>query len=135
MSWFSEYVGDPLKALLAKALAEGTADLKALAGQVASTMSSAPISATTETNFETAIQTGFDALVTDVVGPVPVVGAYLEPAAIAAGAAAIDYGVEKGAAALNALGATAKAKLTALAAPATKATAATGVEPGQVAAA
>jgi hypothetical protein len=118
MSWFSEYVGDPLKALLAKAVAMGDAELKALAGQVAASLPAAPVTATAETAFETVLQGGFDALVTSVVGQVPVAGQTLEAEAIAAGNAAIDYGVEKGAAALNALAAAAKAKLIALAKPA-----------------
>jgi len=118
MSWFSEYVGDPLKALLAKAVATGEAEMVKLAGQVAAKMPAAPITATAETQFETALTTGFDALVTSVVGHVPVAGQALEHDAIAAGNAAIDYGVEKGAAALNALAAAAKAKLAGLAHPA-----------------
>ncbi len=121
MSWFSEYVGDPLKALLAKAVALGDAELVKLAGQVAAKMPAAPITATAETTFETVIQTGFDALVTSVVGPVPVVGKTLEADVIAAGNAAIDYGVEKGAAALDALAAAAKAKLAGMAATQTAA--------------
>ncbi len=111
MSWFSKYVGDPLKALLAKAVALGDAELKALAGQVAAQLPAAPITATAETAFETALTTGFDALLTSVVGPVPAAGEALEADALAAGNAAIDYGVEKGTAALNALAAAAKAQL------------------------
>jgi hypothetical protein len=129
MSWFSEYVGDPLKALLAKAEAEGSAELKALAGQVAKGLPAAPISATAETAFETALTAAADGLITTVVGEVPLVGAALAPTAVAEGNAAIDYMVQKGGAALNALAAAAKARLAALAA----APAATpGVAPGGV---
>ncbi len=113
MSWFSEYIGDPVKALVAKAAASADADLKALAGQVAKTLSPAPISASAETAFETAIQTGMDAVITDAVGEIPVAGALLAPEAVAAGNAAIDYAVQKGVAALNSLAATAKAQLAA----------------------
>jgi len=117
MSWFSEYVGDPLKALVAKAAASLDADLKALAGRVAATLPPAPISASAETAFETAIQTGMDAVITDAVGEIPVAGALLAPEAVAAGNAAIDYAVAKGTAALNALAATAKAQLVAFSQP------------------
>jgi hypothetical protein len=131
MSWFSEYIGDPLKALLAKAAASADADLKALAGKVAATLPAAPISASAETQFETDLTTAADKLITSAVGSVPVVGAALAPTAVADGNAAIDYMVEKGAAALNSLAAAAKAKLAALAAPAASA-ATTGIEPGGV---
>jgi len=115
MSWFSEYVGDPVKALIAKAAAGVDAELKVLAGQAAAALPAAPISASAETAFETAIQTGMDAVITDAVGQIPAVGAVLAPEAVAAGNAAIDYAVVKGVAALNALAATAKAQLTAFA--------------------
>jgi len=128
MSWFSEYVGDPLKALLAKVEATGEADLKALAGQVAAQLPAAPISAAAETAFETALTAAADGLIKTVVGEVPVAGAALAPAAVTAGNAAIDYMVQKGAASLNTLAAAAKARLSAVAAPA----AATGVAPGAV---
>ena len=121
MSWFSQYVGDPIKAALAKGLqaAEklGDEELKALIGQAAKTLPAAPITATAETEFETVLQTGFDALVKSTIGEVPVAGQVLSAEVIAAGNEAIDYGVTKGGAALNALAAAAKAKLAAYAAP------------------
>jgi len=131
MSWFSEYVGDPLKALLAKAIATGDADLKGLAGQVASQLPAAPISASAETAFETALTAAADSVITGVVGQVPVVGAVLAPTAVAEGNAAIDYMVEKGTAALNSLAAAGKARLAALAAaPAPPSS--NGIAPGGV---
>jgi hypothetical protein len=91
------------------------------------------VTATAETAFETVLTSGFDALVTSVVGPVPVVGQTLAAEAVTAGNAAIDYGVAKGAAALNALAAAAKAKLAALAEPpGTKPAAAGAQGPGSV---
>jgi hypothetical protein len=111
MSWFSEYVGDPIKALISKAAAGVDAELKALAGEAAKALPAAPISATAETAFETAIQTAMDGVITDAVGAIPAVGAVLAPEAVAAGNAAIDYAVQKGTTALNSLAASAKAKL------------------------
>jgi hypothetical protein len=111
MSWFSEYIGDPVKALVAKAAAGVDADLKALAGQAAQALPPAPISASAETALETAIQGAMDVVITDAVGKIPVAGAVLAPEAVAAGNAAIDYAVQKGVAALNSLAATAKAQL------------------------
>jgi hypothetical protein len=133
MSWFSEYIGDPIKALIAKAAAGVDAELKILAGQAAAALPPAPISASAETAFETAIQTGMDAVIIDAVGEIPVAGALLAPEAVAAGNAAIDYAVAKGAAALNSLAASAKARLAAFAqAPAPAPAATTGVASGAV---
>jgi hypothetical protein len=129
MSWFSEYVGDPLKALVAKAAASLDAELKSLAGQVAKDLPPAPISASAETAFETSLQTAMDVVITDAVGDIPVAGALLAPEAVAAGNAAIDYAVQKGVAALNSLAATAKAQLANFAAK----PASTGIAPGGVA--
>jgi hypothetical protein len=132
MSWFSEYIGDPIKALISKAAASLDADLKALAGQAAATLPPAPISASAETALETAIQGAMDVVITDAVGEIPVAGALLAPEAVAAGNAAIDYAVVKGTAALNSLAATAKAKLAAFSqSPA--APAVTGIASGGVA--
>jgi len=134
MSWFSEYVGDPLKALVAKAAASLDTDLKALAGQVAKDLPPAPISASAETACETSLQTAMDAVITDAVGEIPVAGALLAPEAVSAGNAAIDYAVQKGTAALNSLAATAKAQLLAFSqAPAPAPAAASGVASGGVA--
>lgn len=116
MSWFSKYIGDPLKALLAKVEATGEADLKQLAGQVASQMPASPVSATAETAFETALTTAADAFITAGAGTVPVVGAELAPTAVATANEVIDYMVTKGTAQINALAAAAKASLAAVSA-------------------
>lgn len=111
MSWFSKYVGDPLKALLAKAEAAVESDLKALAGQVAGTLPAAPVTAAAETAFVTSLQSAADTLLISTLGAVPVAGAALTPEAEAAANAAIAYLVQKGGEALNALAAEAKATL------------------------
>ncbi len=116
MSWFSQYVGDPLKALLVKAEQAVETDLHALASDVAKTLPAAPVTAAVEVQFETDLQTAVDAAITAAVGPVPVVGAQIDAAAVAEANKAIDYLVQKGGASLNALAAQAKAKLTAFAA-------------------
>jgi hypothetical protein len=116
MSWLSEFVFDPAKALVNKALASADAELKKLAGLVAETLPASPIADAAETAFETAVQSALDGVITYVIGEVPVVGKTLEPEAVAAANAAIDYAVTKGAALLNAAAAAAKAKLTAVAA-------------------
>ena len=114
MSWFSEYVGDPLKALLVGVEATAEADLKALAGQVAAQLPASPISATAEVAFEGGLAAAMDGMITAAVGSLPVVGQVLAPEAVAAGNAAIDYAVTRGTAALNALAVQAKAKLASL---------------------
>jgi hypothetical protein len=114
MSWFSKYVGDPLKALLVGAEHAAEAELKVLAGQVAQTLPAAPITATAEVAFETALQTAMDGVLTAAVGDVPVVGAVLAPEVVTQANAALDYVVAKGTASLNALAAQAKARIAAL---------------------
>ncbi len=116
MSWLSEFVFDPAKALVKQALASADAELKKLAGLVAQTLPASPIADAAETAFETALQNALDGVITYVVGEVPVVGKTLGPEAVAAANAAIDYAVTKGAALLNAAAASAKAKLAAVAA-------------------
>jgi hypothetical protein len=118
MSWLSEFVFDPIKALVRKGLAAVETDLKDLAGKAAAALPSAPISDAAEVAFETTLQSAVDGIVTHVVGEVPVAGALLEAAAVKAANDAIDYSVTRGAALLNAAAAAAKAKLASVAAPA-----------------
>jgi hypothetical protein len=118
MSWLSEFVFDPIKALVRKGLTAVEADLQALAGKAAAALPSAPISDAAEVAFETSLQTAVDAVVVHVVGEVPVAGALLEAAAVKAANDAIDYSVTRGAALLNAAAAAAKAKLASLSAAA-----------------
>jgi hypothetical protein len=133
MSWFSKYIGDPLKALLAKVEATGEAELKQLAGQVAAQLPAAPVSATAESAFETALTTAADVFITAGVGSVPAVGTALAPTAVAVANEVIDYMVTKGTAQINALAAAAKASLAEVAAAGGSST---GVaEPGAVGAA
>ena len=115
MNWFESHVWNPLKTLVDKVIATGEADLKILAGQVAAQIPASPITTAAETAFETAIETALDGVITSVVGQVPVEGAVLSPAAVAAANEAIDYVVGKGDAGLNSLAAAAKAKLSAIA--------------------
>jgi hypothetical protein len=128
MSWFSKFVGDPLKALLAKVIADGTSDLKALAGDVAAQLPAAPVSATVETAFQTAVQTAVDGYLTAAVGTVPVIGSELSADAVTEANEAIDYMVEVGGKAINSLAASAKATLAAVA----KASPTAGVAAGAV---
>jgi hypothetical protein len=116
MSWLSEYVGDPLKKLLAEVVADGAAELKVLAGEVAKDIPATPITAAAEVAFETTVQDAFDGGLSSVVGEIPVAGAALAPQVVKDANAAVDYLVQKGVASLNALAAQAKAKLSALAA-------------------
>ncbi len=116
MSWFSKYVGDPLKALLVKAEQAAETELHTLAGDVAKTLPAAPVTAAVEVQFETDLQAAVDTAISAAVGPVPGVGSTLAPEAVAAANAAIDYLVQKGGASLNALAAQAKATLAAYAA-------------------
>jgi hypothetical protein len=116
MSWLSEFVFDPIKALVRKGLAAAEADLQALAGKAAAALPSTPISDAAEVAFETSLQSAVDGIVIHVVGEVPVVGQLLEADAVKAANAAIDYSVSRGAALLNAAAAAAKAKLASVAA-------------------
>ena len=114
MGWFEQYVGDPLKALLVGAEKAVETELKALAGEVAKTLPAAPITATAEVAFETAVQAAVDGVITSIVGEVPAVGVMLAPEIVTQANAAIDYVVAKGGASLNSLAAQAKARLLAL---------------------
>lgn len=114
MSWFSEYVGDPLKAMLAKAIATGDAELKALAGQVAASLPAAPVTATAEAAFETAMTAAADGLLIAALGQAGPIGVAAEGPTEAEANAVIDFMVKKGGDQLNALAAAAKAKVASL---------------------
>ena len=108
MSWLSQFVFDPVKALISSGLKSAEGDIAALAAKAAATYlpTPTPPPATQPeavTALENALQTTVDGFVTATVGEAGPVGAALSPEAVTAANDVLDFGEQHALSVISAL--------------------------------